>query len=293
MKRTKKNNYVYNNELLKKQSSRFKNDLDLVHLKTYAEELDDYALKNSNIRRSVDKIKGNSIQEMIYTNFNVPDKWKAKVNYHDFFFDLISRKKPLIEYLLKDELIKIDKVTGSATTGGKTQILRVKKFKSKANTNDLESEMTTSPLSLRKAKSFISVTTNYNSPQSIVKRTSISKLSSINKSSQLTLNKANSFKFDLLNETSKLPPIRKHFKSKNTLEVLNKESFDRKCCKFKGNAEIKEKEMRDLIYLISDSKSYGPYSSLCSKCNYKNVSFYNSIDKETGLKILNYFKEKL
>lgn len=56
--------------------------------------------------------------------------------------------------------------------------------------------------------------------------------------------------------------------------------------KFKGEFAIKDEEMRDKIYELSENGHFGPYTSFCKNCNKKNINFYNFIERKTGVSIL-------
>ena len=63
---------------------------------------DDIESNNITIRdnsKLLYKIKDNSIKEFIYTNKEIPDLWKKKLNYENEVLDLISKDKKLLSYV--------------------------------------------------------------------------------------------------------------------------------------------------------------------------------------------------
>ena len=63
---------------------------------------DDIESNNITIRdntKLLNKIKNNSLKEFIYTNREIPDLWKNKVNYQDEILNVISKDKKLLSYI--------------------------------------------------------------------------------------------------------------------------------------------------------------------------------------------------
>jgi hypothetical protein len=93
--------------------------------------------------------------------------------------------------------------------------------------------------------------------------------------------------FEKKSVANKLTSIEKEKESK---VVFHPNKFDyfvkQKQKKFKGEFAIKDEEMRDKIYELSENGHFGPYTSFCNNCNRKNINFYNFIEKKTGVDIL-------
>ena len=63
---------------------------------------DDIENNNITIRENtklLNKIKNNSLKEFIYTNREIPEFWKNKVNYQDEILNVISKDKNLLSYI--------------------------------------------------------------------------------------------------------------------------------------------------------------------------------------------------
>lgn len=73
-------------------------------------------------------------------------------------------------------------------------------------------------------------------------------------------------------------------------EDLSKASTFNKIQKFEKFPKITNTKIRDLIYDIKESTSYGPYLSVCNSCNIKNINFYNTSDSESAITILKMIK---
>ena len=63
---------------------------------------DDIESNNITIKddtKLLNKIKNHSIKEFIYTNKEIPDQWKNKINYQDEILHVISKDKKLLSYI--------------------------------------------------------------------------------------------------------------------------------------------------------------------------------------------------
>lgn len=95
-----------------------------------------------------------------------------------------------------------------------------------------------------------------------------------------------------LETNNNLPNIHKNETKKGKIIDINDFQFkvQQKNKKYSNEYSLKDKNVRDLVYDISSFGHFGPYASFCNECNKKNINFYNNIEKQTALNILNNIK---
>jgi hypothetical protein len=106
----KKINYIYNKQMLKKiqvvDEDRKTNEMEM---KNYAEELNTYQQKNNNLKSKINVTKSLTFKNMVFSNSNIPQEWRNKVDYHNFSLKTLSNDKDLTEYLLKNDMLAVTK----------------------------------------------------------------------------------------------------------------------------------------------------------------------------------------
>lgn len=103
-------NYIYNKQMLKKiqvvDEDRKTNEMEM---KNYSEELNTYEQKNKGLQSKINITKASTFKNMIFSNSNIPQEWRNKVDYHNFSLKTLSNDKDLTEYLLKNDMLAVSK----------------------------------------------------------------------------------------------------------------------------------------------------------------------------------------
>ena len=80
--------------------------------------------------------------------------------------------------------------------------------------------------------------------------------------------------------------------SDNEVNVTSPDNYsyflNSKDMKFKGKFKIIDSKIKNKIYELSEYKHFGPYASYCNHCNLKNVNFFNNLEIDKGIDILDY-----
>lgn len=403
----KKCNYIYNKNMLKKievvsDNENRKTDFEI---KNYCEEIDCFQRSINLKSKKLHCLNKNTFKELIFSNKNIPDKTKNKINYWKNTFNIISSDDQLAEYLLRNNLDECEKNDKNKTNEGTyfSKFLKAKKLErdrsiarlfqerkqlnnfiinqfvnkdnlpgtqdlidfkfeddydhlhhykqlknnlksnqihtSKNELNDLKFEKSVKLDKKEigeKMKNKIVTNTNLylktdyiNEDESQLISNNITKNLILNTNSNNTLTdnlknkidenlkkieeyglkykislkeelKNSSLKFkrglqisnNISNEYKNLPKLTNNDGSKTKILDINDFQFkvQQKNKKYSNEFSIKDKNIRELVYDISSFGHFGPYASFCKECNRKNIRFYNNMEKQTALNILNNIK---
>ena len=267
-------------------------------------------------KKSLNQIKGTTLKEFIYTNKNIPDFWKNKLNYQYEMTDLISRDKKLLSYIgsfpfeyhYKEKLPKIITNIDNDIINNKTKkTFRIKKT-NELDENDLkvimdnykvvypikeklenlvnvynnnlindENSKNNNILNEKKDENFsITKDSNYHSYNKIT--------NSINKNKKEILRIQNSFRQNIFTLDSL---------KKNDNQEYNKTSLGggginkRRNIFSKKNNEIRNKIIENNLKTIN---YYGPHFSFCPSCKSKNLKFYYNMEPNQCLELINHIR---
>ena len=107
---------------------------------------DDIESNNITIKddtKLLNKIKNHSIKEFIYTNKEIPDQWKNKINYQDEILHVISKDKKLLSYIgsttIRPKKYSIDKFPKINTRYDVSKSLKSRNIENNNSKKDINS----------------------------------------------------------------------------------------------------------------------------------------------------------
>ena len=282
-------------------------------------ELNDNKIKSN--KKLLNKIKDLTLKEFVYTNKIIPDIWKNKFNYQHDMTNLISKDKNLISYIgsfpLKSQLNqKLPKINS------KTEINLMKntynkskksfRFKPKNDYGDdhakliMEDYKVAYPIKEKMENLMIDYSNNLKNFEDSKDNNKIlndNDMTSTNKSINSKDSKTNSLlqKINLYNKIEKLKiqrsfrqnifSIDKLKKNDDNKDNKSKISFlDSKTRKHKNSSKIFEIKNKNIEKNIKSINYYGPHFSFCSLCKIKNMDFYNRMEPNQCLELINHIK---
>ena len=263
-------------------------------------------------KKLLDKIKGITLKEFIYTNKNIPDLWKNKLNYQYEMANLISKDKKLLSYIgsfpfeygYKEKLPKIKtNITNEIITDKTRKTLRIKKT-NEMNDDDLNVIMdnykVVYPIK-EKLENLINIYNEENSKiNNIINETNednfsntkesnfysyIKVVNTLNKTKNEKLRKQNSFRQNIFTLDSLKKKDDNEYSQTKTI-LINNKKFKRNIF-FKKKNETRNKIIEDNVKTIN---YYGPHFSFCPSCKDKNIEFYNNMEPNQCLELINHIK---
>lgn len=76
------------------------NNLDFKNLnKGFYDDIEKNDVKIKKDQKELKKLKDTSLKEFIYTNKDIPDKWKKKSNYEDDLLNIMINDKNILTYI--------------------------------------------------------------------------------------------------------------------------------------------------------------------------------------------------
>ena len=287
-------------------------------------ETNDIMIKSD--KKKLNNIKNITLKEFIYSNKIIPDEWKNKFNYQKKMTNLLSRDKQLVSYIgsfpnnnnhynLFQKLPKINTnydnndVNNDESKTEKSKITfkfrKIKKFDSddvklilddykvaypikeklqnlmdeytnninlnhiemsKENNNDMnENEIN----STQKTNTNNSKNSNYFS--------SMKKINPLNKKERIKIQRSfrqNIFTLDSLKHNTKNTNLINHKNIKNKFKIRKP---------FEIKNKTVEKNVKSINY-------YGPHFSFCPSCKNKNLQFYNCMEPNQCIELINHIK---
>ena len=272
--------------------------------------------KNSNLIKSdkklLDKIKGITLKEFIYTNKNIPDFWKNKLNYQYDMANLISKDKKLLSYIgsfpyeynYKGKLPKIkQKFTNELITDKTRRTLRIKKT-NEMDDDDLKAIMDNYKVVYPIEEKLENLVNSYNEENTkntnIINENNeenfsntkesnfysyIKMIKTINKNKKEKLRKQNSFRQNIFTLDSLKKKDDNEYSQTKTIFINNKKN--KRNIFFKKKNEIRNKTIEDNVKTIN---YYGPHFSFCPSCKDKNIEFYNNMEPNQCLELINHIR---
>ena len=269
----------------------------------------------NNDKKLINNIKKLTIREFIYSNKAIPLSWKKKFNYKNDMIKIISNDNLVLSYLgssskniISEKLPKIKYKSKSENNFSinnlnSARIKRMKKkfkFQKELDNDDikvlLEDYKCSFPLKDKieklEKRYFSSLEGNSNIDKSKCDNENDFQ-SSYSKNSYNSINAPDNYRF---NRKYIIKMNKKNFKqniigleslkqNKNKSKILNDILYrnKRKNPDFNTNNKIIEKNIKGINY-------YGPHFSFCTSCKSKNLEFYNHMEPNQCLKLINHIK---
>jgi hypothetical protein len=276
-------------------------------------ETNDTMIKSD--KKLLHKIKNKTLKEFIYTNKIIPDLWKNKINYQSEMTNLISKDKKLLSYIgsysnNNNQFIGIlpkinttfnNNITNNDNVESRTDKIR-RTFRFKKNELDkddlklilndykvvypikekLEILVNNYDLNIKEASKenndLDESDKNYTHKLGDSKFSNnfsiLKKINPINKKERMKIQRSfrqNIFSLDSLKQNN------------NDKTILNK---NRKIIQ-KKNFELKNKTIE---LGVKEINYYGPHFSFCPTCKNKNLEFYNYMEPNQCLELINHIK---
>ena len=278
--------------------------------KSYDYEFNKIEKSKIKLRKSQDKlnkIKNESIKEMIYSQKQVPISWRAKLNYQEIVGSMLA----------KDEnfLIYVSNIGGNVKKNDKIdhiKIMRNKKNIFYANKNNFNRESKLFKNKSMDDRELNIYLTNLKKSFPIKKKLnklfdnkSLLSIEGNNKINIKNNNIKSELKFKCITAGKRKENINKNIfinlvsnKSRNNL----KQKFFRvqsaveknSCIKKKDNNSYYRKFKINNKYAMNQLRSinyYGPYYSYCPNCAKRNIDFYNNISSDILVDIVKQIKK--
>ena len=258
-------------------------------------------------KKLLNKIKIKALKEFIYTNKIIPDYWKNKLDYQYEMTNLISKDKKLLSYI------------GSFSTNNQNSLNLPK-----INNSEMGSLTTKySDLNDKKKKTFSfkynegikednikSIMDKYNLVYPIKEKLEILTKEHedllYNETTKNNIsfhdNETNSNQTDNSNQIGVLAKIKAKLKRQGSFRQ-NLFSLDTLRLKYtnllsmnntKTGNNFNKKKFRILDKNIEKNvksiNNYGPYNSFCRLCKIKNIDFYNNLEHNHCLDLINHIK---
>ena len=275
--------------------------------KKFGHKPDEIEKRNIKLRSSqykLNKIKENSIKDIIYSHKNVPISWRSKSNYQKQVMNLIANDDNFLVYLgsiggNKNMSKSVATFGNSKKIGNYDNLKKKKRVKLFRNNSMDERELDIYLTKLGKhypikgklkelfeenilmsigGKNIINLKKNNNSNLKYKYITSEKKKTDINKNIyvQLVSNKIRN------SEKIKINPSQSAIVRKHNKNFLDKEKFNRK------KLHIKDRYAMNQLESIN---FYGPYFSYCPECGIRNTDFYKNIDTNSLIEIVGQIKK--
>lgn len=280
--------------------------------KDFYDDIETNDLKIKSEKKLLNKIKGKTLKEFIYTNKIIPDSWKNKLDYQSEMTNLISKDKKLLSYIgsfpanylyinkLPKININFDSNINNDNIESKTEKSRkIFKFKKNAFDNDdvklmLDDYRAEYPIKERlqnlvnkyeiNNKEFTKENDEINGEGLGSKEENnfslLKKINPVNKRERTIIQRKfrhNIFSLDSL----------KYINSSNNNNYKTIWSNNMKKIQNKGGPNIKnltiEKNVKSINY-------YGPHFSFCPSCKNKNIEFYNRMEPHQCIDLINHIK---
>jgi hypothetical protein len=287
-------------------------------------ETNDIMIKSD--KKKLNKIKNITLKEFIYSNKIIPDEWKNKFNYQRKMTNIISRDKQLLSYIGSfpnnnynyDYLPQLPKInTNYENNDMKTSESKTEKSKktfkfrkrNEFNTDDvklvLDDYKAVYPIKEKLQNLMDEYTNNtamHNMEMSKENNLDINE-NEINSTQKTNTN--NSRISNYFSYIKKINPLNKKERTKiqrsfrqniftldslkhntNNTNLINHKSIKNKF-KIKRPIEIKNKTIEKSVKSIN---YYGPHFSFCPSCKNKNLQFYNYMEPNQCLELINHIK---
>ena len=196
------------------------NNLDFKNLnKGFYDELEKNDVKIKKDQKELKKLKDVSLKEFIYTNKEIPEKWRKKINYEDDLLNIMIKDKDILTYIgtsTKDENINM-----KSYSDRRDSFPNIKSF------------------SIDKEKNFPNITSSYNTKRILDKN--ISQKDSVNNIKNIfgsEISKKNTITEEYDNKS--ISKFSKRYKDKNRTQLTDK-AINNILEDFKTAYPIKEK----------------------------------------------------
>lgn len=236
------------------------NNLDFKNLnKGFYDELEKNDVKIKKDQKELKKLKDVSLKEFIYTNKEIPEKWRKKINYEDDLLNIMIKDKDILTYIgtsTKDENINM-----KSYSDRRDSFPNIKSF------------------SIDKEKNFPNITSSYNTKRILDKN--ISQKDSVNNIKNIfgsEISKKNTITEEYDNKS--ISKFSKRYKDKNRTQLTDK-AINNILEDFKTAYPIKEK----LQQLYTKTNYYNTSTNLGSdNGNNDNKYSTNGITMNNTLK---------
>ena len=236
------------------------NNLDFKNLnKGFYDELEKNDVKIKKGQKELKKLKDVSLKEFIYTNKEIPEKWRKKINYEDDLLNIMIKDKDILTYIgtsTKDENINM-----KSYSDRRDSFPNIKSF------------------SIDKEKNFPNITSSYNTKRILDKN--ISQKDSVNNIKNIfgsEISKKNTITEEYDNKS--ISKFSKRYKDKNRTQLTDK-AINNILEDFKTAYPIKEK----LQQLYTKTNYYNTSTNLGSdNGNNDNKYSTNGITMNNTLK---------
>lgn len=280
-------------------------------------------------KENLNRIKSASIKECLYSNQNIPRKWKIQIGYQNNILKLFSRDKKFFSYCAKGPFINNNENNNEI----KSYMNKTGNFFFKKKENIIDN----------KNKNEINENEEKNNLK-IIKKKNLSK-SQKNLSNKEVLNIIENFR-DIYPIKEKINSIIEYEKLDENKIINIQNLLNKKYNPFENLYKLNDKERKDLFrhsiytqmsnlkskssknknkkilnfeeskygpFLNSNSEifykqieinnpikrkylksinNFGPYYSFCPPCNYRNLDFYNEMNDVQTIKLIKYIKNQ-
>ena len=314
MKQPQKENLTIKDILEKLKASNLSNEI----------EKNNEKLKESYAK--LNKIKANSLKEFVYANKNIPQSWKNKINYKDKVFEIFVKDQNFLYYVANS-----GSVSNKSKSKSKSYKKRPQTTKNKIlfrNTNKSFSCISNTGNNINSKRSSRLASSKYYSSCKNIHRHKDKSLEEqeinrffddLGKEYPIKKKLFGMFPERLINNMNNI--ISSNVKQKNKFKVRFKhENIDRinefknniylhlipsqqrdkldimkKDNKIFDNSFIKkqfENKNNNIMKQLESINYYGPYYSYCPPCYNRNVDYYNNLDDNKLIQIIQQIKKR-
>ena len=271
--------------------------------------------KNDTILKSekimLNKIKGKTFKEFIYSNKIIPDFWKNKLDYQYEMTNLISKDKKLLSYigsfptnnLNSPNLPKIKNLKNNDSKYSTISNTKKRTFRFKYNEvidddDNVKSIMndykTVYPIK-EKLENLMKEYSSLNNEEISKNNNLINDIennpnNTDNKNYLSYIKKINLEK--IKEKLKKQRAFRQNIFCVESLKPKFKTIFDMKNIKTRNRTNKKKLEIfnKNIEKDIKSINNYGPHFSFCPSCKSKNIFFYNNMEPNQCLELINHIK---
>ena len=280
--------------------------------KSYGYKPDEIEKRNIKIRISqnkLNKIKKESIKDMIYSNKHVPKSWRAKPNYQEQVRDMLANDENFLVYMgnmgKKDK--NKSKIDNLKMIGNKKTIF----FPNKNNSNKKLKLFRNKTMDDREVDIYLTnLGKSFPIKEKLNELFDDKSLLSIGNKNKINIKKNNSnnnnidLRYKCIITEKKKGDINKNIfinlinnKSRNLVKqkiyrvqsAIAKNSFRKKI----KDDSIKKYKIKDKYAMrqLESINYYGPYYSYCPNCGKRNTDFYNNINSDVLINIVGQIKK--
>jgi len=252
-------------------------------------------------KNKLDDIKENSIKDFIYSNRQIPSRWKGKLDYNEQVRKMLANDDAFLAYLgnmyknqkVRKKIGDIRLYSNKITTKKENETKKIRKFQLFRNKTMDERDVDNYFKKLEKSypiKGKLNELFDKKILESLNNKNKININKNIKKRLKFEFLKINKMKNDINNNIySNL--VSKKSRNDDDLVIHRSQSAINRHNKkeiLKDN-NTKRKIILKNPYAMKQLESinfFGPYYSYCSKCGEKNTNFYKNIDSETLIEII-------